>query len=171
MERLRNTAVRELEPSPAYSPNVAEVEAEPTPRDRSALLTSIILLWRQRETLKKVTGVGALLSLLIALLIPNTYESSTRLMAPDIHGGGSEMAMMAGLLAKASGGVAGLASNLLGGNNTGALFVGVLRSRTIADNLVDKFNLKKVYWVRKDADAREKLADRPDSDHQRRSGF
>lgn len=171
MERLRNTAVRELEPSPAYSPNVAEVEAEPTPRDRSALLTSIILLWRQRETLKKVTGVGALLSLLIALLIPNTYESSTRLMAPDIHGGGSEMAMMAGLLAKASGGVAGLASNLLGANNTGALFVGVLRSRTIADNLVDKFNLKKVYWVRKDADAREKLADRTDVSEDRKSGI
>ena len=141
------------------------------PSDRSALLTSAILLWRQRETLRKIIGVGVLLSLAIAFLVPNTYESSTRLMAPDIRGGGSEMAMMAGLLAKASGGVASLASNLLGGNNTGALFVGVLRSRSIADNLVTKFDLKKVYWVRKDVDAREKLADRTDVSEDRKSGI
>ncbi len=171
MDRLRNAAVRELEPSPAYSPNGAEAETERAPSDRPALLASAILLWRQRETLKKIIGVGALLSLAIAFLIPNTYESSTRLMAPDIRGGGSEMAMMAGLLAKASGGVAGLASNLLGGNNTGALFVGVLRSRTIADNLVNKFDLKRVYWVRKDVDAREKLADRTDVSEDRKSGI
>jgi capsule polysaccharide export protein KpsE/RkpR len=171
MDRLRNTAVHELERSPEYSPNAAANQTEHPQRDRSALLNSVILLWRHRQTLKRITLAGALATLVIAFLIPNTYESSTRLMAPDIRGGGSEMAMMAGLLAKASGGVAGLASNLLGGNNTGALFVGVLRSRSIADNLVNKFDLKKAYWVRKDADARDKLADRTDVSEDRKSGI
>lgn len=171
MDRLRNTVVHELEPSPEYSPNAPVGEPEAPATDHSALLNGAILLWRHRQTLKRVTVAGTLLTLVIAFLIPNTYESSTRLMAPDMHGGSSEMAMMAGLLAKASGGVTGLASNLLGGNNTGALFVGVLRSRSIADNLVNKFDLKKVYWVRKDADAREKLADRTDISEDRKSGI
>ncbi len=170
MDRLRNTVVHELEPSPEYSPT-AVGDTEGTTTEHSALLNAAILLWRNRQTLRKIVVVGTLLTLVIAFVIPNTYESSTRLMAPDMHGGSSEMAMMAGLLAKASGGVAGLASNLLGGNNTGALFVGVLRSRSIADSLVNKFDLKKVYWVRKEADARDKLADRTDISEDRKSGI
>jgi capsule polysaccharide export protein KpsE/RkpR len=46
-----------------------------------------------------------------------------------------------------------------------------LRSRSIADNLVNKFDLKKAYWVRKDADARDKLADRTDVSEDRKSGI
>ena len=136
----------------------------------SPALKYSILLWRHRRTLARVTAAGGLLTILITLLMPNRYESSTRLMAPDMRGG-SQAAMMAGLLANA-GGAASLGSSLLGGmNNAGAMLVGVLHSRTIASNLVKQYDLKKVYGVRKDDDARERLADFTDIGEDHKSGI
>jgi uncharacterized protein involved in exopolysaccharide biosynthesis len=42
-------------------------------------------------------------------------------------------------------GIAGVAGDLLGVKTTGALFVGILASRTVQDDVVGKFNLQKVY--------------------------
>jgi uncharacterized protein involved in exopolysaccharide biosynthesis len=108
-----------------------------------------------------VTAVGGLVTLLMALLVPNRYESSTRLMSPDMRGSASE-ALMTGLLSRTGGGggLVGLGANLLGIDNTGAIFIGVLNSRTVADNLVKRFDLKKVYGNRRDQDARAELAGR-----------
>ncbi len=168
MER-RNATVRTVDVPPVLSP----VDTGPfSPAKPSAALNYSILLWRDRKKLLRITAIGGALTLLITLLIPNSYESTTRLMAPDMHGG-SEFAMVAGLLAKATGGSGGLASNLLGGGagNAGGMLVGVLHSRTIADNLVKQFDLKKVYWVGKDKDARAKLADRTEISEDRKSGI
>jgi capsule polysaccharide export protein KpsE/RkpR len=119
--------------------------------------------------------VGGLLTLLISWLIPNRYESSTRLMSPDMKASASE-ALMAGLLGRTSGGggggggLVGLGANLLGGlDNTGAMFIGVLNSRSVADSLVKRFDLKKVYRDRWDKDAREDLADRTNITQDRKS--
>ena len=43
---------------------------------------------------------------------------------------------------------------------TGALFVGVLKSRTALDRIVDRYDLKKVYGEKLELKAREKLAER-----------
>jgi uncharacterized protein involved in exopolysaccharide biosynthesis len=127
----------------------------------SALVNCAAILWRERRWLARVTAVGGLLTLLMALLVPNRYESSTRLMSPDMRGSASE-ALMTGLLSRTGGGggLVGLGANLLGIDNTGAIFIGVLNSRTVADNLVKRFDLKKVYGNRRDQDARAELAGR-----------
>lgn len=170
MER-RSTAVRTVDVPAILSPvDGSNGFGSPKP---SAALNYSILLWRSRKKLLRIAAVGGVVTLLITLLIPNTYESTTRLMAPDMKGG-SEFAMVAGLLARAggSGGAGGLTSNLFGGmNNAGGMLVGVLHSRTVADNLVKQFDLKKVYWVGKDKDARAKLADRTEISEDRKSGI
>jgi capsule polysaccharide export protein KpsE/RkpR len=89
-------------------------------------------------------------------------------MSPDMRGSASE-ALMTGLLSRVGGGLAGLSANLMGIDNTGAVFIGVLNSRTVADNLVQKFDLKKVYRDRRDQDAREDLADRTNISQDRKS--
>ena len=138
------------------------------PQEQSALVNCTVLLWRERTLLARVIAVGGLLTLLIALLVPNRYESSTRLMSPDMRGSTSE-ALMTGLLSRVGGGLAGLSANLLGVDSTGAVFIGVLNSRTVADNLVQKFDLKKVYRDRRDQDARQDLADRTNISQDRKS--
>lgn len=63
-----------------------------------------------------------------------------------------------------------MAGNMLGVKNTGALFVDLLRSRTVQDHLVDRFQLQKVYWVRYKQDARKILNKRTDISEDRKSG-
>jgi capsule polysaccharide export protein KpsE/RkpR len=167
----RNAAMRPLESSPAMVPSHIEREAEPDVRRPSAALNYSVILWRRRRSLARITAIGAAVTILLTLLIPNSYNSSTRLMAPEMQGG-SGFALIAGLLAKAGGGGGLLNSGLLGGSgNAGGMFVGVLHSRTVADNLVKQFNLKKVYWISKDKDARAKLDDRTEISEDRKSGI
>ena len=136
----------------------------------SAILNYAFLLWRHRTLLGRITVLGAIATVLIALLLPNHYQSSTRLMSPDMRGSASE-ALMTGLMSKAGGSLAGLSANLLGMDNSGAVFVGVLRSRSVADRLVKKFDLKKVYRDRRDEDVRQDLEDRTSIADDRKSGI
>jgi uncharacterized protein involved in exopolysaccharide biosynthesis len=160
----RNTMFSDAEPcveSPAQ-------DADTFRHEPSALLNCAAILWRERRWLARMTAVGGLLTLLMALLVPNRYESSTHLMSPDMRGSSSE-ALMSGLLSRAGGGLAGLSANLLGVNNTGAIFIGVLSSRSVADDLVKRFDLKKVYRDRRDQDARQDLAERTSISEDRKS--
>lgn len=164
-----NTMISETEPYVELPSRVPH----PPGAEQSALVNCAALLWRDRSRLARVTAVGGLLTLVIALLIPNRYESSTRLMSPDMKGNASE-ALMAGMLGRTTGsgtggGLVGLGANLLGLDNTGAMFVGVLNSRSVADSLVKGFSLKKVYHDRWDKDAREDLADRTNISQDRKS--
>jgi capsule polysaccharide export protein KpsE/RkpR len=145
---------------------------QPPSAPQSAIVDVAALLWRRRRWLARVTAIGGAISLLISLLIPNRYESSTQLMAPDMHGGASE-ALMTGLLSRAGGGggLVGLGANLLGIDSSGAIFIGVLHSRSVADSLVKRFDLKKVYGSGREQDARQELAARTNIFEDRKSGI
>jgi capsule polysaccharide export protein KpsE/RkpR len=110
-----------------------------------------------------------LLATLIAFLIPKRYESTARLMPPD-NQSTSPLAMLVGLSARTSG-LGTLAGDLLGLKTSSALFVGVLRSRTVEDRLIQQFDLKKVYWARRIEDAREELESHTKISEDRKSGI
>jgi capsule polysaccharide export protein KpsE/RkpR len=55
-------------------------------------------------------------------------------------------------------GIGSLAGSLLGGNNTTALFVELLRSGTVAGHLIDRFDLQRVYHKRYRVDTAKYLA-------------
>ena len=95
MTSLRSTAT-------IAEPFVELPQPPPSP-PQSAIVNAAALLWRQRRWLARVTAIGGVLTLLISLVIPNRYESSTQLMSPDMRGGASE-ALMTGLLSRAGGG-------------------------------------------------------------------
>jgi capsule polysaccharide export protein KpsE/RkpR len=150
---------REVEPYVQPGAELTDMGSHSPSREASAAVNCAMLLWRERTFLGWVTMAGGLLTLLTALCIPNRYQSTVRLMSPDMRGSSSE-ALMAGMLGRTGGSLAGLGASLLGGDNTGAIFIGVLHSRSVADQLVKKFNLKQVYHARRDEDAQRDLADR-----------
>ncbi len=112
--------------------------------------------------------IGLMAGALVAFLLPKRYTSVAELMPPDGQSS-SGMAMLATLSGKA-GGLAGVAGDLLGGNSSGALFISILQSRTVQDRLVQRFDLKRVYWDRLDVDARKDLAERTGISEDRKSG-
>jgi uncharacterized protein involved in exopolysaccharide biosynthesis len=127
-----------------------------------------------------VLAVGLIASCVIAFLIPSSYESSAKLMPPD-QGPGS-LGILTALAGRVSGegsssssGVAGLAGDLLGLKTSGDLFIGVLESRTVRDDIIKKFDLRRVYsfypWASSWEDARKELEDRTDVSSDRKSGI
>jgi capsule polysaccharide export protein KpsE/RkpR len=122
------------------------------------------ILWENRRLLSRVAIYALLASTLIAFLIPNRYESTTRLMPPDDNRS-SGLAMAAAALSggssggSTSSGLGSIATDMLGLKSTSDIFVGILSSRTVQDKLIQQFDLKKVYRDRRMEDARSDLAD------------
>ncbi len=137
-------------------------------------IANLRLIWEQRRRLARIIAFGLVASLLLAFLIPARYESTCQLMPPDQSG---SVGLLTALLGRTgtsdggSGGLAGLAGDVLGLKTSGDLFIGVLRSRTVQDDLVGKFDLRRVYGVRSWKSARETLGDRTSVTSERKSGI
>lgn len=127
------------------------------------------LLWERRRLLARAMAWGLAAATVVAYVIPKRYESTTRLMPPDGQNG-SGLAMLAAMAGKSAlGGGSSLAGSLLGQRSTGALFVEILRGRTVEDGIVSRFDLRKVYGKRYWVDARKKLAANTEIDDDRKS--
>lgn len=140
------------------------------------------VIWDKRRIFLRWMTYGLALSTLIAFLIPKRFESTARLMPPDQansgmamlaaaatgRGGSSSSSLGSGGL---GGGLGSIAGDLLGLKSSGALFVGILQSRTVQDDLINKFNLRKVYWDHYMEDARKDLDGKTDVSEDRKSGI
>jgi len=119
--------------------------------------------------LGKFIAWGAAVSVLIAIVIPTRYASTTRLMPPDPPQG-QGMAIAAALSGRLGGGIGALGSSLLGMNTSADLFAEVILSRTVQDELINKFDLRKVYGTKRMVDTRKELTQRTDISIDRKSG-
>jgi uncharacterized protein involved in exopolysaccharide biosynthesis len=128
------------------------------------------LLWEHRQTFFRAAAVGLLVSTMVAFLIPRTYTSTAQLMPPDPQSTPG-MAIMAAMAGKGGDGLGAVAGDLLGLKSSGALFVGVLRSQTSQDRLVQQFDLRKVYGKRLATDARAELDENTGISEDRKSGI
>ena len=139
---------------------------------RERVLPRLRLLWGMRRFLGRCALVGLFVTTLIAFLIPSEYESTARLMPPDPQQGGglALMAMLGGGQNGSSGGLGSLATDLLGAKTTGAVFIAVMHSRTAEDSIIQRFDLKKVYWKRLQKSARKRLERNTEITEDRKSG-
>jgi len=140
----------------------AESGPEETPQGSGNSIADFRLLWEQRRLLVRAAFCGLLAGMVVAFLIPTRYQSTARLMPPDSNqGGGTGLAMAAAALSGASGsGLGSIANDLLGLKSTSEIFVGILSSRTVQDKLVQQFDLRKLYGVRRMEDASKDLGGR-----------
>jgi uncharacterized protein involved in exopolysaccharide biosynthesis len=136
----------------------------------SHVVNVLRILWAQRRMLGKAILGGFAAGALVALLIPARYQSTTRLMPPDSQANAS-MGMLAALTAKSGNGMGTVAGELLGIRGSGALFTGILGSRTVEDRLIARFQLHKVYGIRLEQDTRAKLAENTEISEDRKSGI
>jgi uncharacterized protein involved in exopolysaccharide biosynthesis len=172
---------RRIENDLAFTQEDPATFLEPSPELRAArerTASNLRLLWEQRRFLLRWTVIGLVVSLVVALLIPSRYEATTRLMPPDNQSGGGAAALLAvagrggsGSGSGSGSGLAGLAGDLLGTKNSGALFVGILSSRTVQDRLIEEFDLRREYWDSKMEDARIDLANHTGVTEDRKSGI
>ncbi len=153
-------------PDPELEPQLISVPVDDS-RERGAILAKIALLWDRRGFIFRCAAIGLIASAIIALLIPVRYTSTTRLMPPDQPGQG--LTSILASVGKATGDSS--LTSMSGLKTSGDLFVGVLQSRSVEDDLINKFDLRKVYGVRRYQDARKVLAARTDISADRKSGI
>lgn len=117
-----------------------------------------MLLWKHRRKVALVTGISLLVSLAISFSIPKEYKSTASIMPPDEQG--SSAMLLAALAGRAGGlgALGSLASGLLDGHTSTALFIDLLKSGTVSGHLIDRFNLQHVYHTRYRIDAAKHLA-------------
>ncbi len=111
----------------------------------------LLILSQRKKTILQVTLAIAVITAIIMFLIPNTYTATATIVPPEEKQ--SSLSAMLGQL----GTIAGLSESDLGLKNPGDLFIGMLHSRTIQDRLINQFDLRKVYKVKRYQDARKKL--------------
>jgi tyrosine-protein kinase Etk/Wzc len=107
--------------------------------DEISLLDLLIVLAKHKKMILGVTFGAAVVSAIISLLLPNIYTGTAKVLPPQQSQ--STASMMLGQL----GGLAGLAGGSLGIKNPNDLYVGMLKSRTVADNIIARFELQKLY--------------------------
>ncbi len=119
--------------------------------DEISLLDLVIVLVKHKKLILGLPFVVAVLAAGYSLLLPNIYTGTTRILPPQ--GQSSSSALLAQL-----GGLASLAGGMASIKSPNDLYIGMLKSRTVADNLIQRFGLMQVYEAKYPSQARQGLA-------------
>ncbi|OJV44245.1 MAG: hypothetical protein BGO25_12240 [Acidobacteriales bacterium 59-55] len=110
-----------------------------------------LLLREKKVILRSVVAAFVLTAIIVFLLMKPMYTAEAVFLPPQTSPGGS-MAQLASQLSSL-----GAVGALSGLKNTGDIYAGILSSRTIADHLIQRFQLQKVYSIKKLSDTEKKL--------------
>ncbi len=129
----------------SYS-NVTQTAAEE--EDSIDLIALVQILHRGRRVILGMTLATFAIATVIALILPPIYTSTVSFIPPNVSGSNSMATALAGQLSAFG------AGELAGGlKNSGDLYAGILQSRSVASDLVKRFNLMHAYGVRKESQA------------------
>ncbi|HEY1576215.1 MAG TPA: Wzz/FepE/Etk N-terminal domain-containing protein [Terracidiphilus sp.] len=143
----------------------ADVELEPNAETENPdaipglfLIEVLTVFARRKQLVGAAAAIGLLVGVVLSLLLPVKYTATTKIMTPQQTQSTAAM-MMSQLAGPASGLMSSSAGAALGLRNPNDIYIGILNSRTIADGIIQQFDLKDVYRVRDLEAARKKLAD------------
>ena len=113
------------------------VEADAVSQNGIDGMELLLILSQRKMTILKVTLAVAVVAAIVMFLIPNTYTATATILPPE------EKQSSVGAMLGQLGSIAGLSESDLGLKNPGDLFIGMLHSRTIQDQLINKFDLRR----------------------------
>ncbi len=125
------------------NPNKDALAVHPPADDEISLLDLLIVLAKHKRIVLGVPFAVAIAAAIISLLMSNIYTGTTRILAPQQSA--SAASALLSQLGGAVGGLGGAAGGALGIRNPNDLYVGMLKSRTVADNIITRFNLDKSF--------------------------
>ncbi len=119
--------------------------------DQVTFLDILIVLAKRKTPLLAFALLGALASATVSLLLPNRYIATTKILPPQqSQTAAATMLAQLGSVASLVGGAATL-------KNSSDVYVAMLKSRTVADSLVQRFGLLQEYDVEQLSLARAEL--------------
>jgi tyrosine-protein kinase Etk/Wzc len=123
-----------------------------SPEREISLLDLLIALAKHKKLVLGLPFVVAVIAAGISLSMPDIYTANTKILPPQ-----QSQSTASAILAQL-GGIAGLAAGTTAGlKNPNDVYVAILKSRTVADNLIQRFGLMELYGVDSLSQARKRL--------------
>jgi tyrosine-protein kinase Etk/Wzc len=126
----------------------AEMSAGP---QKVSMMDVLIVLAKHKKLIVGLPLLAGLIAVGVALMLPPVFRAGTTLLPPQQAQSGA-----AALLSQL-GGAAGMMAGAGGIKNPNDVYVGMLKSRTVADRLIKRFDLLKAYEAGSLGEARERL--------------
>jgi uncharacterized protein involved in exopolysaccharide biosynthesis len=111
----------------------------PRSKAENDLLDLVIVLAKHKRLVLGVPFLAAVAAAIYSLLLPNVFTATTRILPPQ-QTSSAATAMLAQL-----GGLAALVGAAGGIRSPSDVYVAMLKSRTIADRMIERFDLKQLY--------------------------
>ena len=127
-------------------------------RGRADLLEILLVLVREKKKILQIVGAVTLLTTIIVFVMPSMYTAKATLLLPQ-----QNQSILNSLIGPV-GAMASLNLKDFGGQNPSDVFIAMLKSRTVEDALVDRFDLRKLYREKRYQDARKILEGRSEID-------
>jgi tyrosine-protein kinase Etk/Wzc len=133
-----------------------------------SLLDLLIVVAERKRIVLWVTGIFAVLAIVISLLLPSSYKATVTLLPPQQNTSmGAALASQLGNL----GGMASLAGGSLGLKNPNDMYIAMFKSRTVEDAMVQRFGLMREYKSRYLSDASNVFASHAEVDGSGKDGL
>jgi len=129
--------------------------ARPYEEDEISLLEILVVLARHKRLVFVFPFVCAVIAAAISLLLPNIYTGTARILPPQANPSPIAAAVLGSITGL--GGAGSSVGQALELSSPSDLYVGMLESRTIADDLIKRFQLQKLYETKTLVDTRKKL--------------
>lgn len=117
-----------------------------------SMLGLAIIIAKHKKFIIGLPLVVTVITVIVTLLLPNIYTGITKVLPPQQTQSTSTVLAQLGSLAGLAGGAVGA-----GLKNPNDLYIGMLKSRTVADNLIQRFDLNKLYNQQYQSGTRKRL--------------
>jgi len=148
-----HTTTSEQRAPVAMAPERRTAESTPGSANEISLIEILTVLAERKRIILGITAGCAIVATIVSFLLPKWYTATVTLLPPQ------QNSSLSATLASQLGNLGGLAA-FAGGSglslkNPNDMFVGMLKSRTVEDAMVKKFDLMQEYRERYPSDARK----------------
>lgn len=116
------------------------------------LLELLQVVAKRKQFIVRFCGAVAVLTVVCSLLLPNIYTATAKVLPPQKDVGGGISALLGQM-----GGLAGLAGGALGMGGSTDLYLGILKSRSVADAVIKRLDLAKEFKTKTPDETRKAL--------------
>ena len=128
----------------------------PATEQEDLTFLDILLIVTQRKKLVGLVTAGCtVLALILAFALPQEYTATVIILPPQ--GSSSMSSMLASQLSGMNSAMGGVAGSMLGMKNINDMYVSMLKSRSVEDAVIQRYELQQVYKKKYLADTRKAL--------------
>jgi uncharacterized protein involved in exopolysaccharide biosynthesis len=157
MDDITHPRSNDNEPSVGIAPGKNSSTAQQRTEDDTISLADYFhVIAKHRRVIFWICAVAVITTTIISSLLPKSYAATSSVVPPvDVLQKGVDFAGSLGAVKSP------LLNKMMDFSSIADMYVGILQSRSVADALIERFDLRKVYRKKKYiSDVREELADR-----------